>query len=121
MSRGLGPVQKQILAVLAQGIEGEFAALETTYLKVKVGGDRSNLRRAIRGLLARDLIEERTENGRCYYGLNLWGWISAVPLDPATAPSPFDPLTLSLKRDTPRMQINNALGNYPFTARKLSR
>jgi len=61
MSKGLGQVQKQLLAVLAQGIEGEFVALEATNLKSRMGGDRSNLQRAIRGLVSRRLVEERTE------------------------------------------------------------
>ena len=94
-------MQKRILAVLAQGIEGEFVALETTYLKSRVGGDRSNLRRAIRGLISRGLVEERHEGGRNYYELTLVGHTLAVPQDPTTAPSLWDFLGLSLKRGNP--------------------
>ena len=91
----LGQTQKLVLSVLAQGIDGEFRALETSYLKSLVaaqGGpsDKSNLRRAIRTLLELKYIEERIVNGRHYYELTLFGFISAVPLDPATAPSLFD-------------------------------
>jgi hypothetical protein len=91
----LGQTQKLVLAVLAQGIDGEFRALETTYLKSLVaaqGGpsDRSNLRRAIRTLLELKYIEERIVNGWHYYELTLFGFISAVPLNPATAPRLFD-------------------------------
>lgn len=91
----LGQTQKLVLAVLAQGIDGEFRALETTYLKSLVaaqGGpsDKSNLRRAIRTLLELKYLEERVENGHRYYDLTLFGFMSAVPLDPATAPSLFD-------------------------------
>ena len=90
MSRGLGPVQKRVLAVVAQGIDGEFAALETSYLKFLVGGDRSNLRRAVRELLSRGMIEEQISDGRRYYGLTLFGYIAAVPLNPTTAPNLLD-------------------------------
>ena len=38
MSRGVGLVQERVLAVLFRGIDGEFVALETTYLKSLVGG-----------------------------------------------------------------------------------
>ena len=89
--RSLGPVQMRILSVLRQGIDGEFRALETTYLKSLVGGDRSNLRRAIFGLLERGYIVERTVDGRRYYELTLWGYSFAVPLDPNTAPMLSDP------------------------------
>jgi hypothetical protein len=89
--RRLGPVQRRILSVLRQGIDGEFRALETTYLKSLVGGDRSNLRRAIWGLLERGYIVERTVDGRRYYELTLLGYHFAVPLDLATAPRLEDP------------------------------
>lgn len=56
VSRGLGPTQRRLLAIISQGVDGEFAAFEISYLKSLVGGDRSNLRRAIRGLLRRKLI-----------------------------------------------------------------
>ena len=87
--RRLGQTQKQILAVLAQGIGGEFRALETTYLKFLVGGDRSNLRRAIKTLRDQGYIEERSIGGRRYYELTLVGYVRAVPPDPSTAPRVF--------------------------------
>ncbi len=91
----LGRTQELVLAVLAQGIGGEFRALETSYLKSLVadqGGpaDKSNLRRAIRTLLELGYLEERTVDDRRYYDLSLFGFIRSVPLDPATAPRLLD-------------------------------
>jgi hypothetical protein len=90
MSRGLGPVQRRILSVLCQG-DRKFRALETTYLKSLVGGDRSNLRRALLGLLERGYIVERTVDGQRYYELTVLGYPFAASLDPATAPRLEDP------------------------------
>lgn len=105
MSRGLGPTQRRLLAIISQGVDGEFVAFEISYLKSLVGGDRSNLRRAIRGLLRRNLIRERIEGGRRYYALTLWGCLFGVPLDPVTAPKlPDDALkalVLSLNHSDP--------------------
>jgi len=56
VSRGLGPVQLKILDVLGENLpEG---ALIVGELNAALGGDRSNTRRAVRGLLRRDLVEE---------------------------------------------------------------
>ncbi len=87
MSRGVGPTQGRVLAVLSRKIDGEFAALENSYLKELAGipaGDRSNLRRAVRSLVRRGLVREREEGGRRYYALTLAGFMAAVLLYPAT-------------------------------------
>jgi hypothetical protein len=91
MSRGCGPVQRRVLGVL---LEYEGWAAERTGLKRLVGGDRSNLRRAIRTLVRRKFIYEWSEGGQLYYELSILGWISAVPLasdDPAKRPSNGSP------------------------------
>ena len=77
MSRGIGPRQRRVLDVL---LEYEEWAVETTELKSLVDGDRSNLRRAIRGLLRRGMVHEWSEGGWRYYELSLLGWIRAVSL-----------------------------------------
>jgi hypothetical protein len=86
VSRGCGPRQRRILDVL---LEYEEWAVETTELKRLVDGDRSNLRRAVRGLLRRKMVYEWSEGERRYYELSILGWIRAVPLtsgDPAKRP-----------------------------------
>ncbi|MDP9477003.1 MAG: hypothetical protein M3R38_15180 [Actinomycetota bacterium] len=109
MSRGVGPVQKRVLAVLARRIDGEFAALETSYLKGLASGDRSNVRRAIRSLEGRGLVRERVEGGRRYFALTLTGFMTATPLYPTTPPDLladvleelFGPAVLSLNDHGP--------------------
>ena len=93
MSRGCGPIQRRILDVL---LEYEGWAVETTELKrlASPDADRSNLRRAVRGLLRRGMIHEWSEEGRRYYELDLLGWIMTVPLasdDPAKKPPGWSP------------------------------
>ena len=67
MSRGLGALQRAaMLCLWNRG--GHRAPLSE--LKREVGGDRSNTRRAIRGLLDRGLVEERAgENGAALVAL----------------------------------------------------
>ncbi len=71
-----------MLAVLSWKINGEFAALETSYLKELAGvsDSRSNLRRAVRNLMRRGLVRERMESGRRYYALTPMGFMAAVRL-----------------------------------------
>ncbi len=95
MSRGYGPMQRRIVDVL---LEYEGWAVERTELKrlASPGGDRSNLRRAIRTLTRRGLIYEWSAEGRLYYELAIVGWILAVPLspdDPAKRPADWSPET----------------------------
>ncbi len=79
-------MQERVLAVLSRKIDGEFAALETSYLKELAGisDGRSDLRRAVRSLMRRGLVRERMEGDRRYYALTLTGFMSAVQLYPAT-------------------------------------
>ncbi len=84
MSRGVGLTQGRVLVVLSRKIDGEFAALETSYLKELAGGNRSNLRCAIRSLVRRGLDRERGHDGRRYCALTFRGFVAAVPLYPAT-------------------------------------
>ena len=84
MSRGVGPTQGRVLAVLSRKIDGEFATLEISYLKELPGGNRSNLRRAIRSLVRRGLVREREHDGRRYCALTFTGFVADVPLYPAT-------------------------------------
>ena len=87
MSRGLGPVQLRVLDVLAQGHDGEWAAIERSELKRLVGGDRANARRAIRTLVERgDVWEIRAEGGRAYYFPSFAGVMVGDPAEPDTAP-----------------------------------
>lgn len=71
MSRGLSDTQVRLLAVLAEGHRGEWVAVERTHLKDRAspGGDKSNARRALRGLLDRGLVLEMRddESGLVYY------------------------------------------------------
>ncbi len=110
-------MQERVLAVLSRKIDGEFAALEASYLKELAGGpagDRSNLRRAVRGLVRRGLVRERTEGGRRYYALTLAGFMAAVPLYPATPADLladvleelFGPAVLSLNEHDPMNAVD---------------
>lgn len=58
MSRDLSYRQRRILGILATGIEGQWVAFERGHLYDLVGGDSSNARRSVRGLIARRLVEE---------------------------------------------------------------
>ena len=120
MSRGLGPVQRRVLAILLQGVDGEWATFERSYLKELVDGDRSNVRRAIRSLLERGLVEEYIEDGVTWYFPSFLASWYYLPPDIETAPRthPFTQLllnkhfgmtdfgkgTLSLNRGTPMEQ-----------------
>ncbi len=55
MSRGLGPLQRRVLKVIYE--EGGDEGLRMAELKAMTGGDRSNLRRAVRTLRERKLAE----------------------------------------------------------------
>ncbi|MBA3953119.1 MAG: hypothetical protein H0X57_14725, partial [Rubrobacter sp.] len=59
MSRGLGGLQRRVCEVLHAAENGELPLRE---LRRRLGDpDRSNLRRAIRGLLERGMVEEKSE------------------------------------------------------------
>ncbi len=61
MGRGLGATQRRVLAILKGASADE--GLPVVELKSRVGGDRSNTRRAVLALASRGLIEETTVGG----------------------------------------------------------
>ena len=73
MSRGPGSLQRRICVVLCDSAEGELPLRE---LRRRLGEpDRSNLRRAIRGLLEREIVEESRPGGEPRVGLTVWSYI----------------------------------------------
>jgi DNA-binding MarR family transcriptional regulator len=83
MSRGLGVLQRRICEAL-YAAEGNVIALRE--LRRTLGEpDRSNLRRAIRGLLEREIVEESRGGGETKIVLSFWGHVYLNPL-PDTSP-----------------------------------
>ncbi len=89
MSRGLGGLQRRVCEVLHAAENGELPLRE---LRRRLGDpDRSNLRRAIRGLLERGIVEESDLDGEQRVALEVWTYIAmgdrpaflAVRPDPA--------------------------------------
>ena len=90
MSRGLGDLQRRVCEVLHAAENGELPLRE---LRHRLGNpDRSNLRRAIRGLLERGMVEEESDpGGEQRVALEVWTYIAmgdrpaflAVRPDPA--------------------------------------
>jgi DNA-binding MarR family transcriptional regulator len=73
VSRGLGSLQRGVCETLAAAEGHELALRE---LRRRLGEpDRSNLRRAIRGLLKRGLVEESCSGGERRLGLAFWGLV----------------------------------------------
>ena len=71
MSRGLGILQRRVCEALADAEDRELPLRE---LRWRLGDpDRSNLRRAIRGLLERELVEETGPAGELRVALTFWG------------------------------------------------
>jgi hypothetical protein len=82
MSRGLGVLQRRVCEVL-DGAEGNELALRE--LRRRLGEpDRSNLRRAIRGLLEREIVEELRVGSERRVRVASWAHVSRKP---ATEPS----------------------------------
>lgn len=78
MSRGLGILQRRVCEVL-YAVEGNELSLRE--LRCQLGEpDRSNLRRGIRGLLKRGLVEELRVGEQPRVKLSFWGVIFAHPL-----------------------------------------
>jgi hypothetical protein len=78
MSRGLGILQRRICDILnaAEGTE-----LPLRELRRRLGEpDRSNLRRGVRGLLERGLVEESRSGEERRVKLTFWGVVFAHPL-----------------------------------------
>jgi hypothetical protein len=75
MSRGLGILQRRVCRALA---DAEDQELPLRGLRRRLGDpDRSNLRRAIRGLLERELVEETGPAGEPRVALTFWGHLFA--------------------------------------------
>jgi DNA-binding IclR family transcriptional regulator len=71
VSRGLGILQHRVCEALADAEDQELPLRE---LRRRLGDpDRSNLRRAIRGLLERELVEETGPAGVPRVALTFWG------------------------------------------------
>ena len=71
MSRGLGDLQRRVCEVLYAASDGELPLRE---LRRRLGdSDRSNLRRALRGLLDRGIVEETGPAGEPRVALTFWG------------------------------------------------
>ncbi len=76
MSRGLGGLQRRVCEVLYVDGDGELPLRE---LRRRLGDhpDRSNLRRAIRGLLERGMVEEQSDpGGEQRVALEVWTYIA---------------------------------------------
>jgi CP family cyanate transporter-like MFS transporter len=75
MSRGLGDLQRRVCEVLYVDGDGELPLRE---LRRRLGDpDRSNLRRAIRGLLERGMVEEQSgPGGEQRVALEVWTYIA---------------------------------------------
>ncbi len=81
MSRGLGALQRRICEVLEDAEDDELALRE---LRRRLGEpDRSNMRRAIRGLLERKIVEELRVGGGRRVRLAPW---ARAPRDPSSEP-----------------------------------
>jgi DNA-binding IclR family transcriptional regulator len=75
MSRGLGYLQRRIREVLYAAEDQELPIRE---LRRRLGEpDRSNLRRAIRGLLERGVVEESRSSGKRRVALTVFGYVGA--------------------------------------------
>ena len=75
MSRGLGGLQRRVCEALE---EAEGNGLPLRELRRRLGDpDRSNLRRAIRGLLERGIVEEFESGGELRVKLTYWCYVSA--------------------------------------------
>jgi hypothetical protein len=75
VSRGLGTLQHRVCEALA---DAEGQELPLRGLRRRLGDpDRSNLRRAIRGLLERNIVEETGSAGEPRVALAFWGHVSA--------------------------------------------
>jgi hypothetical protein len=108
VSRGIGKVQREALAALwdrakSEGIAGGMPLAE---LKRSISSDRSNARRAIRGLVERGLVEEVAGEGgerraKLTGGAHLALWLASYPEDAPLALErvPSRPLVLDLGDD----------------------
>lgn len=77
MSRGLGKMQCRLLDVLKEAPADE--GLSVVESKSRVGGERSNVRRAVLTLALRGLVEELTVGGERRVRLTFWGALAAMP------------------------------------------
>jgi hypothetical protein len=74
VSRGFGGLQRRVCEVLYADGDGELPLRE---LRRRLGDpDRSNLRRAIRGLLERGTVEESEPGGEQRVALDVWTYIA---------------------------------------------
>lgn len=91
MSRGLGRVQRRVVEVLLQQQGFRGYKLPLRRLRKKVGGDASNVNRAVRTLERRGLVETHAGRDRRRVASLI------VALDPSLAP--IDPQTQALMRE----------------------
>ena len=77
MSRGLGLSQRRVLAVLSEVPTND--GLPVAELKDQVGANRPNVRRAVRTLATRGLVEEVTVESPRLVRITFMGRLKAVP------------------------------------------
>src|SRR5215218_2566035 len=105
MSRGIGRTQREAMLALRDHEDGAAAGVPLTELKRAISSDRSNARRALRGLIERGLLEEVTdEEGvrrvKLAGGAHLALWLAAYPDGQLTIDTvPSRPLDLDLGDD----------------------
>jgi hypothetical protein len=106
MSRGLGILQRRVCEAL-EGAEGQELPLRE--LRLRLGDpNRSNLRRAIRGLLERELVEETGPAGEPRVALTFWGHAFAGASARASAGARADAVVRP--RDTDRVWRGESAG-----------
>lgn len=77
MGRGLGPAQRRVVNILLEASTSE--GLPLGRLRTLAGGDKSNLRRTIRTLARRKLIEQVTVGGERRVSLTFSGALATMP------------------------------------------
>src|SRR5215208_6225637 len=100
VSRGLGSLQHSVLSVLHEGTVNE--SLPVGRLKSLVGGERANLRRAVRSLTRRGLIEEIRVGRKRLVRLTSRG--ALMKMSPLEKPDPLAELRIRSKAKKDRLR-----------------